>query len=193
MTIAGILGSAGRPSGTSRVDLGTACVWLGPARAFGSGGHETTASCLEVLRGLPGLADARVLDVGCGTGVLGLAALALGARSVVAVDTEADSIAATRENARLNGMSDRVVPILGDVLAAGRARFDLILANLYGDLILASIDEMVARLAATGRLLLSGIRWEERFEIQAALGRLGVEVHRTLMLEEYVTLLARGH
>src|SRR5919108_639714 len=84
---------------------------LGKKGAFGSGEHETTASCLEELERLPGVEGMRCLDLGSGTGILAIAAVRLGARSVVAADIDPAAAASCADNARLNGMSDRVFPL----------------------------------------------------------------------------------
>jgi len=174
------------------VHVGRIRVCLGPGRAFGSGEHETTKSCLQALVGLADLEGAAVLDVGCGTGVLGLAALDLGAGRVVAFDTDRDALETTRANAVLNGVSDRISVFLGDTRALHSARFDLILANLYGDLLLAFMDSLAALLAPRGRLLMSGIRWEDRFELEKSAERHGLSIRSVWMLPEYVTVLAQA-
>jgi ribosomal protein L11 methyltransferase len=167
-------------------------VYLGPGKAFGSGEHETTGSCLGVLDSLADLEGAAVLDVGCGTGVLGLAALHLGAGRVVAFDMDPDALETTRANAALNGVSDRISVFLGDVHALRSDRFDLILANLYGDLLVASMDSLASLLTPRGRLLMSGIRWEDRFELEKSAERHGLSIRKVWMLPEYVTVLAQA-
>jgi ribosomal protein L11 methyltransferase len=173
-----------------RISVGDAEVLLGPGKAFGSGEHETTRGCLELLGRLPGLEGATVLDVGCGTGILGIAALKLGAGSVVALDVDPKAIETARANAALNSVSDRIRLLVGDVHALGPAQFDLVLANLYGDLILSSLDSIVAHPKPGGTLLLSGIKWEERREIETGLLRRGLTLEKRVMLEEYVTIVA---
>jgi ribosomal protein L11 methyltransferase len=179
------------------IRVGRTTVVLGPGRAFGSGDHETTGSCLRLLESLGAVEGGAVLDVGCGTGALAIAALKLGARWGVAFDADPEAARTTRANAILNGVSDRLSIFLGDVVALGlggpgRARFDLILANLYGDLLLRSMDSLSALLAPGGHFLMSGICWEDRYEMEQALGKRGIELRKTLMLEAYVTLLGQA-
>ena len=179
-------------SGQRTLRVGRTRMWLGPGKAFGSGEHETTRSCLQVLERLAAVEGAAVLDVGCGTGILGIAALILGARSVVAFDTDPDALETTRANAGLNGVSGQMKLFLGEVPALRNVRFHLILANLYGDLLLASIGSLASLMTLGGHLLMSGIRWEDRFELETSAERQGMSIRKVLMLPEYVTVLARA-
>jgi ribosomal protein L11 methyltransferase len=158
--------------------------------AFGSGEHETTASCLEVLAGHLNLSGCRFLDVGSGTGILAIAAIKLGAAGGVCLDIDPDAVASARENCALNGIATPIRHICGtlDAVPATPA-FGLILANIYGDLLLSLAPEMVRRTARGGRLLLSGILWEYNFEVRQAFERLGCQVLYHRMLDEFSTVL----
>jgi ribosomal protein L11 methylase PrmA len=126
-----------------------------PRGGFGTGGHPTTRLLLEELvariRG-----GERVLDVGCGSGVLALGALRLGAASAVGVDVEADAVAATRRNAVLNGVGPRVEATLGP-LAAVEGPFDVVVANIGRAALVELAPALTARLAPAGWLGVSGI------------------------------------
>jgi ribosomal protein L11 methyltransferase len=130
-------------------------VELEPGRAFGTGLHETTSLVAEVLSELP-LADATVLDVGCGSGILALVALRLGAARAVAVDVDPDAVAVTRENAARNGLSERVeaseTPV-GDL----RGTYPVVLANIESRTLVELAPALRARVARGGRIVLSGI------------------------------------
>jgi len=113
--------------------------------AFGSGEHETTASCLEILETLPEVRGARVLDLGSGTGILAIAAIRLGASRAVCIDVDPAAAHSARRNCRLNRVGDRVEHVVGRLEDSPSAGFDLAIANLYGDLLLGLGREICAR------------------------------------------------
>ena len=164
---------------------------MGKKGAFGSGEHETTASCLEELERLPGIAGMRCLDLGSGTGILAIAAARLGAGKVVAIDIAAAAAASCAANVRLNGMEDHVLPVCGELGCLRERDFDLIMANIYADIHLALAGEMVARTRPGGFLLLSGIPVQDNFDIQLRFRREGCELMDSRFMEEYVTFLFR--
>ena len=157
--------------------------------AFGSGEHETTVSCLEVLEGLPGLGGARMLDLGSGTGILALAALRLGASQAVCVDVDPGAVATARRNAELNGLSDRVSHVAGELTQVQESGFDLVVANLYADLLITLAPELLRRVRPGGMLLLGGILWEHAFQVRHTYETLGCTTLDHRVLEEYCTLL----
>jgi len=159
--------------------------------AFGSGEHETTESCLEALEDLPEVREARLLDLGSGTGVLALAALRLGARHAVCVDVSPAAVEVTRRNLAANGVADRAEVRLGGLEAAGDAPFDLVLANVYADVLLDVAPGLVRRTRPGGLLLLSGILWEANYDVRRAYELLGCEVTDNRLLEEYSTVSLR--
>jgi ribosomal protein L11 methyltransferase len=130
-------------------------VILEPGRAFGTGLHETTSLVAEVLHDTP-LAGARVLDVGCGSGVLALVALSLGASEARAIDADPDAVAVTRENAARNTVGDRVVADDAPVERLTE-RYPVVLANIEARTLAQLAPAIVARVAPGGRLVLSGI------------------------------------
>ncbi len=159
-----------------------------PLGAFGSGEHETTASCLEEIERLAPFDGMEVLDIGCGTGVLALAALRLGADRAVGVDIDARAVATTRSAARLNQLSDRLVAVLGPLDATAPAHYDLVFANIYGDVLLDLAEAIVAASAPGAHILLSGVAWEYAFVVREEFLGLGCLVIRERWLEDYVTL-----
>lgn len=159
--------------------------------AFGSGEHETTASCLEMLAGLPEIRGARLLDLGSGTGILALAALKLGAAHAVCIDIDPQAVEAAGRNGELNGLAGRLTHRAGTLDTLGENGFDLVLANIYGDLLLDLAEDLVARTRPGALLLLSGILWEYNFEVRQRYERLGCEVLSNRMLEQFSTVLVR--
>lgn len=162
---------------------------LGKKGAFGSGEHETTASCLELMPAIPGIAGSRALDLGSGTGILALAAARLGAADVLAVDLEEDATISCQENVVLNGLESQITTVCGELSAVGERSFDLILANIYADILLPLADQLVGMTSPGGHLLLSGIPLQDKFDIVQRYTRLGCSVVDSRIGEEFVTYL----
>ena len=153
------------PGDSSVADPHAVVVKLDPGLAFGTGTHATTALCLEWLDGLE-LEDARVLDYGCGSSILSVAALLLGAASVTAVDIDAQAIAATERNASRNGVRERLVTTGNESEVSGC--FDVIVANILAGPLIDNAPLIVAWLGRGGRLALSGILAEQADTVRAA-------------------------
>jgi len=162
-----------RPSFSERApEPGQAVLVIDPGQAFGTGGHATTRLALELVCALPAarLAGARVLDVGTGTGVLALGALALGAGRAVGCDTDPLGSEAARENARINELADRLDVYTGSVDAVGAAGFDLTLANMIRSELTPLLAGLAAATRTGGEIVFSGLlaTERERFEIEAS-------------------------
>jgi ribosomal protein L11 methyltransferase len=164
---------------------------MGKKGAFGSGEHETTASCLEELERLPGIAGMRCLDLGSGTGILAIAAVRLGAAHVVAIDIAPAAAASCAANIRLNDVAKRVDTVCGELASLKEGNFDLIMANIYADIQLTLAGDMVAKTRPGGILLLSGIPIQDNYEVQLRFRREGCELLDSRFMEEYVTFLFR--
>lgn len=162
---------------------------LGKKGAFGSGEHETTASCLELMPAIPGVKGSRALDLGSGTGILALAAARLGAASVVAVDLEEAAAVSCRENVVFNGLEGRITTVCGELASIETQLFDLILANIYADILLSLADQLVGMTNPGGHLLLSGIPLQDKFDIVQRYIRLGCSVVDSRIGEEFATYL----
>ena len=133
-------------------------VRIDPGLAFGTGSHPSTALCLRWLDGLD-LAGLRVLDFGCGSGILAIAALGLGAESVTAVDTDPQAITATRENAQKNAIRNRLF-VTQDV-AEITGTFDIVVANILAGPLVEYAGDISDRVTPGGSLALSGILLEQ--------------------------------
>ncbi|MBK8705536.1 MAG: 50S ribosomal protein L11 methyltransferase [Saprospiraceae bacterium] len=144
---------------------------INPKMAFGTGHHETTYMMMQAMRSLP-LAGARVLDYGCGTGILAILAAKMGASLVDAVDIEEESAANSIENARLNQTPDIKV-FHGTLDAVGQGPYDVILANINRNVILESLPALYAMTASPGVLLISGVLQTDEDMVTAQAESLG--------------------
>ncbi|TWJ14336.1 50S ribosomal protein L11 methyltransferase [Geobacter argillaceus] len=178
------------PEGAPAPDNGIP-LFLGKRGAFGSGEHETTASCLEVMRSLPGVAGARVLDLGSGTGILAIASAKLQAASVVAIDLDWRAATSCHDNVRINREERRVLTVCGELACLANHQFDLILANIYADILLAVADQLVSLTRPGGSILLSGIPLQDKYDIWRRYDNQGCELVNSRIMEEYVTYLWR--
>ena len=137
---------------------GAAVVRLDPGLAFGSGTHPTTALCLRWLDTLAAdgvLRDARVLDFGCGSGILALAALKLGAAAAIGVDNDPQAVLATHDNAQRNAVDDRLAVYLPQDEPA--TTYPVVVANILATALDALAEVLAARVAPGGRIAMSGI------------------------------------
>jgi ribosomal protein L11 methyltransferase len=136
---------------------GERVIVLEPGRAFGTGLHETTCLVAEWLADRAGaLRGSRVLDVGCGSGILSFVALALGAETVRALDVDPDAVAVTRENAARNSLSERLTCDATSIDALD-GQYDAVLANIEAKTLVELAPALTARVAPGGALVLSGI------------------------------------
>lgn len=148
---------------------GQAVLKMDPGAAFGTGSHETTSLCLGYLSDMD-LAGKRVLDVGCGSGILGIAALLLGAESNFGVDIDELAIKASGENAVLNGVADKAQFVAGDLTDKVQGKYDVVCANIVADVIKMLLKDIGRFMKDDGVLMLSGIIEERTQEIiEAAL------------------------
>ena len=154
-----------------------------PSMAFGTGHHATTRMCLAGLQTFD-LSNARVLDVGTGSGVLAIASVALGAEAAIGIDHDPDAVAAARENLALNrhvrGI-DRVTFSCEDLRALDCRDHSVVVANLTGTLLAQAALSLTGLARPGGRVVLSGILSDER---DAVLGAFGPGVKRVWQAEE---------
>ncbi|MET0773394.1 MAG: 50S ribosomal protein L11 methyltransferase [Candidatus Limnocylindrales bacterium] len=169
---------------------------LDPGMAFGTGLHPTTRLCLAGIERWAdeGLLDgARVLDVGCGSGILAIAAARLGARSVHGVDTDPIAVDETLANARRNRVARRVSAVRGSVpLGGGRGAaqgpFDLVLANLIASLLTDLAEPLASSVALGGRMLASGIFIDREAQVAEAFRAAGLRIVRRDQETDWVVL-----
>jgi ribosomal protein L11 methyltransferase len=141
-------------------------VTVDPGRAFGTGTHESTRLLMQALDQRVRGAE-RVLDVGCGTGILAICALKLGASSALCIDVDPDAVDVARENAEANEVSARLRAETTPVEAV-EGQYELVLANIQANVLVPLAPALRARVAASGRLLMSGILKGQEHEVLAA-------------------------
>ena len=177
---------------------------MDPGSAFGTGSHPTTHLCLEAIEALAeqtsdggptGLAGQRVADLGCGSGILGIAALLQGASRVAAADTDSLAVRATRDNAAVSGFSAQLQVELGSVeqlaeLLEGRPA-DLLLCNILAPVIEALCPAFSTVLAPDGLGLLSGLLVEQAPRLQATLAEQGWRAELTAQQSQWGLMTIR--
>lgn len=172
---------------THEPTAGDATIVLDPGMAFGTGLHPTTRGCLELLQEVSPMPE-RVLDVGCGSGVLALAALRLGSRQADALDTDPLAVTATRANAERNGLADRVDVSEGSLPVEPAERYELVAANLVAAVLVDLAPRLAGHLAPSGRLIAGGIIDQRAGEVTGAMSAAGLEVVTRRDADEWVTL-----
>jgi ribosomal protein L11 methyltransferase len=165
---------------------------LDPGMAFGTGLHPTTRLCLVALERLADegrLANARILDVGCGSGILAIAALRLGGAEALGVDTDPIAIEATTENARRNRLARRIRAREGS-LPTNEPPFDIVVANLIAGVLVPLAPLLRAELSPGGRLVASGIFVDREADVRAAFEAAGLAVAERTGEGDWVALEA---
>lgn len=177
---------------------GRTVIEIDPACSFGTGRHETTALCLEELE-KQDIAGKDVLDMGCGSGILGIAALKLGAKHVDAVDIDMVATRIAGENAEKNGIPEGVMDIhCGNILTDGtlceslaQNSYSLILANIVADIISDMLPFFARCLDAQGHMICSGIISPRRDFVVDALGKAGFVIESIREKNEWVAIVCR--
>lgn len=162
----------------AEVPDGAVVVRLDPGRTFGSGSHPSTQLCIDLL-GLVASSALNVLDLGCGSGVLGVTAILLGAGRVEAVDVDPAAVLATEVNARLNGVGDSITASTTPLLDLG-GRFDLVLANIGAGVLRDLATPITRRVTPSGSVILSGILDEQADDVLEAYGSWSVRDRASL-------------
>jgi ribosomal protein L11 methyltransferase len=176
-----------------RAGPGDVVLALDPGMAFGTGLHPTTRLCLAALEPMVDdgrLAGSRVLDVGCGSGILAIAALRLGATSALGVDTDPIAVESTAANARRNDLARRLRAREGS-LPTGAGPFDVVLANLIAGVLVPVAPLLRDELRPGGTLLASGIFADREVEVATAFGAAGFELTGRTVEGDWVALEAR--
>ena len=167
-----------------------AVLHIDPGMAFGTGGHDTTRLVLETLeRYIRG--GEELLDVGCGSGILSIAALLLGAEKAVGVDIDPLAVKTARENAERNGFAPpRFTASQGDLVQAVSGQYDIVAANIVADAIIALSGDVRSFLKPGGLYIVSGIIDTRERDVLEALSRCGFTVYRRYERGGWLCLVA---
>lgn len=185
-----------KPSWEDADTLKGAVLEMDPGLAFGTGHHDSTRLALGLIDRLFFVEKekpARVLDVGCGTGILAMACALFGSRKILALDNDPDAVAATSDNVERNRLGDQMTVSIRDVTLLDPDRgecFDLVLANITQDVLTELASTLVRLVAEKGRLILAGIlRGEQESLVIAAYDALGYTVISSDATSEWVALM----
>lgn len=181
------------PAWIEQEDPQRIAVRIDPSMAFGTGAHPSTQLCMQLAEQYVRPGEA-VIDVGCGSGILSIAALKLGASQALAVDIDEESVRATLENAGRNGVAERVESAVGSFAEIRAGAFSLhraplVLANILMAVILSLLEEGLSELVQPGGVLvLSGILEEQTARILSAAGKHGLALREKLNDGDWVAL-----
>ena len=172
---------------------------IDPGISFGTGKHETTQLCIKELVKYIGEDHPKVLDVGCGSGILSIVALKLGAREVVGTDIDADCMTSTRENMEVNHLDETkgtfyVGNLIDDVELqekVGTEEYEIVVANILADVIIPMAPVIPARLKKGGYFITSGIIDFKEQEVKEAIEAAGMEIVQINHQGEWVNITAR--
>ena len=163
---------------------------IDPGMAFGTGTHETTSGCIQLMEKYMKPGD-KVLDVGCGSGILSIAAALLGSRDILAIDIDPVAVEVTRENVELNKISEYVDTRYGDLTKGVSYRADIVVANLMADLVMMLTKDVAKHLEDGGIYISSGIIDFKEEDVCETLKRCGFEIIEILKKGEWCTVAAR--
>ncbi len=171
------------------IDTDKIKILLDPGMAFGHGGHETTSLCLELLAEYVQKGDA-TLDIGCGSGILGIAAAKLGAKKVVAIDIDNVAVQVAKSNAKLNCVEDKIDIQCGNLADSVEGSFEVVCANIVASAIITLAPSIIPLLSSEGVFISSGIIEERADEVIAALSDCGLCVQNISRKNGWVALTA---
>jgi len=164
---------------------------LDPGMAFGTGTHPTTALCVRLLEKYIESPKDVVLDVGCGSGILSMAAALLGVEKTVGVEIDPVAVEVARENVARNDLSHRIEVREGDLTKGLEIRADIVVANLMADLVMTLSKDVAKHLRGKGIYISSGILIEKQSQVRAAIESCGFEILEILEREEWCAIAAR--
>ena len=178
-----------KPSWEEEVPEEKICIEIEPKMAFGTGTHETTSLCMAYVEKWD-LAGKRVLDIGCGSGILSILAKKLDAKEVDACDIDPLAIENAKDNCKINGVED-VNVFYSDLFSEVDGSYDLIFANILAEIIMTMLDEVDGRLNPGGKMVLSGIITSKAKMVIDKLEEKGFEILDHLEKGEWALIACR--
>ncbi len=164
---------------------------IDPGAAFGTGKHPTTTMCIKALEKYIDEDKSSVLDVGCGSGILSIAAALLGAKDVLGIDIDPIAVTVSGENVEMNGLSDRIKVTAGDLTKGIDYKADIVVANLMADLVKMLSKDVKRHLKPGGYYISSGILEEKKDSVIEAVKECGFEIVEVMLENEWCALVAR--
>lgn len=179
-------------------DADKTLIEIDPGVSFGTGKHETTQLCIRQLRKYM-KEDAKILDVGCGSGILSIVALKLGAGEVVGTDIDKDCIFSTQDNLKVNHLEEKKTAFyVGNLIEdaalqkqVGEGKYDIVVANILADVIIPMAPVIPARLKEGGIFITSGIIDFKEEEVKNAIQKAGFQIMETNYQGEWVNITAK--
>lgn len=163
---------------------------IDPGAAFGTGTHATTSLCLELLEGY--VTDkSRVLDIGSGSGILSIGAILLGAEHADGVDIDAQSVKVAKENAEINGVTDKTNYIVGDLAEKISGKYNIVCANIVADVIIRLLENVDNYMEEDAVLITSGIIDSREKDVTAAFEKFGFTVEKRLTRDNWCAFVCK--
>lgn len=169
---------------------GDLIIELDPGMAFGTGTHETTTMCIQQLENYV-KKDSKVFDIGCGSGILSIAAAKLGAKEVVAVDLDEVAVKVSRENIELNNVEDKVVALHGNLTEVIKDKADIVVANIIADIIKILAKDVANFMKEDAVFISSGIIHAKVDEVKESLIENGFEIVEVQTLGEWNAIVSK--
>lgn len=166
-------------------------VEIDPGMAFGTGTHETTSLCIKLLEKYAEK-EKKVLDVGCGSGILSIVAAKLGMTDILALDIDPTAVDVSRENAIINGVEKYINFQISDLTKGIDYQGDIVLANLMTDLVIMLSKDVKKHIKKEGIFISSGILTEKREMVEAAIREAGFEILETAEDGEWCAIAAKA-
>lgn len=172
-------------------ESGELVIEIDPGMAFGTGTHPTTTLCVKLLEKYISSPKDVVLDVGCGSGILAMASALLGVERTVGVEIDPVAVTVARENVALNGLTDQIQVMEGDLTKGLSLKADIVVANLMADLVMLLSQDVAKHLRGKSIYISSGILIEKEAQVSSAIEECGFEILEVLEQGEWCAIAAR--